>query len=34
VVEAAREAERRARAIREALRRKAAEESADKWSRE
>jgi hypothetical protein len=34
VVKAAREAEQRARQIREALRRKAAEESADKWTRE
>jgi len=34
VVKASREAEQRARAIREALRRKAAEESADKWTRE
>ena len=34
VVAAARDAERRARAIREALQRKAAEESADKWTRE
>lgn len=34
VVEAARAAELRARQIREALRKKAAEESADKWTRE
>lgn len=34
VMEASRAAERRARAIREALARKAAEESADKWTRE
>jgi hypothetical protein len=34
VVAAARDAELRARAIRDALRRKAAQESADKWSRE
>lgn len=34
VMAASREAERRAREIREALRRKAAEESADKWTRE
>lgn len=34
VLKAARAAEERARAIREALARKAAEESADKWSRE
>lgn len=34
VVAAARDAELRARAIREALQRKAAEESADKWTRE
>jgi hypothetical protein len=34
VMQAAREAEKRARAIREALVRKAAEESADKWTRE
>ncbi|HEX8906816.1 MAG TPA: hypothetical protein VF771_18340 [Longimicrobiaceae bacterium] len=34
VLRAAREAEERARAIREALIRKAAEESADKWTRE
>ncbi len=34
VMAAARDAEERARAIREALARKAAEESADKWSRE
>lgn len=34
VLEASRAAERRARAIREALARKAAEESADKWTRE
>lgn len=34
VVAASREAEKRAQAIREALRRKVAEESADKWSRE
>ena len=34
VVAASREAERRARAIREALKKKAAEESADKWTRE
>jgi hypothetical protein len=34
VVKAARAAEQRARAIREALARKAAEESADKWTRE
>lgn len=34
VIAAARAAERRARAIREALVRKAAEESADKWTRE
>lgn len=34
VVEAARAAEQRARQIREALRKKAAEESADKWTRE
>lgn len=34
VMAAARDAERRAREIREALRRKAAEESADKWTRE
>lgn len=34
VLKASREAEQRARAIREALARKAAEESADKWTRE
>ena len=34
VIAAAREAEKRARAVREALVRKAAEESADKWGRE
>lgn len=34
VLKAAREAEARSRAVREALARKAAEESADKWSRE
>lgn len=34
LLEASREAEARARAIREALARKAAEESADKWTRE
>lgn len=34
LLEASREAERRARAIREALVKKAAEESADKWTRE
>jgi hypothetical protein len=34
VVKAARQAEARARAVREALARKAAEESADKWTRE
>ncbi|MEE9910295.1 MAG: hypothetical protein K4571_01110 [Deltaproteobacteria bacterium] len=34
VLQASREAEKRARAIREALKRKAAEESADKWTRE
>lgn len=34
VVRAAREAEARARAVREALAKKAAEESADKWTRE
>lgn len=34
VVKASRDAEKRARAIREALARKAAEESADKWTRE
>jgi hypothetical protein len=34
VVQAAREAEQRARVIREALAKKAAEESADKWTRE
>jgi hypothetical protein len=34
VLKAAREAEARARAVREALARKAAEESADKWTRE
>jgi hypothetical protein len=34
VLAASREAEKRARAIREALARKAAEESADKWTRE
>ena len=34
VLAASRKAERRAREIREALRRKAAEESADKWTRE
>ncbi len=34
VIRAAREAEERARAIREAMARKEAEESADKWSRE
>ena len=34
VLRASREAEARARAIREALRKKAAEESADKWTRE
>jgi len=34
VVQAARAAEERARAVREALARKAAEESADKWTRE
>jgi hypothetical protein len=34
VLEASRAAEERARAVREALARKAAEESADKWSRE
>ena len=34
VLKAAREAEARARKIREALKRKAAEESADKWTRE
>jgi len=34
VVDAARAAELRARQIREALRKKAAEESADKWTRE
>jgi hypothetical protein len=34
VMRAAREAERRARVIRDALARKAAEESADKWTRE
>ncbi|MGC8493665.1 MAG: hypothetical protein ACP5SH_18235 [Syntrophobacteraceae bacterium] len=34
VLAASREAEKRAQAIREQLRRKAAEESADKWSRE
>ena len=34
VVEAARDAERRARDIREALRKRAAEEAADKWTRE
>jgi hypothetical protein len=34
LIEASRDAERRARAIREALVKKAAEESADKWTRE
>jgi hypothetical protein len=34
LLEASREAEKRARAVREALARKAAEESADKWTRE
>jgi hypothetical protein len=34
VLKASREAEERARAIREALRKKAADESADKWTRE
>jgi hypothetical protein len=34
VMQAARVAEERARAVREALARKAAQESADKWTRE
>ena len=34
VIKAAREAEERARAIREAMAKKAAEEAADKWTRE
>ncbi len=34
LIEASRAAEQRARELREALARKAAEESADKWSRE
>jgi uncharacterized protein YoxC len=34
VIRAAREAEERARAIREAMAKKAAEEAADKWTRE